>query len=436
MFSQIRRLLIGTRVRRNLLTSGGANLFSAAVGLAFYPLALHFLGYQLYGVWLAVSIVITLAQLGGIGLGPAVTNHVAEAVGRKTEREITVALSCSYVLTVPLAALVGLLVNLSGPALVSVLALESERAAVAAEIMPWMAALSGYMVIAQLSPAALLGIGRADLASAVASCGRAGFLLTAGLLMLAGWKLEAVIAAHAVESVFTHLVSGWLLRRQVLIESFETAHLDVETIKRLVFFGSRVVGTNVMQLMLTPLNRVLLSRFAGIDSIPIFEIAWGSALRIRSFLDSAFKALIPELTRSFAEGNRERLRGLLSRANRLAFYAGFPLHLLPTLVAPLALQLLLSDNFRPEVVPCFRLLALGSFVSLLAVPAHHHLLAIGCVNGMFIGHFILTVSNAVSALGLAYVGWLTPTTLCGSLMVGLILSSVWFVVASRSALRA
>lgn len=54
------------------MVSGVAATVVNVVVLAIaYPMYLHFLGYEKYGVWLVLATVLSFAQLGNLGVGQA-----------------------------------------------------------------------------------------------------------------------------------------------------------------------------------------------------------------------------------------------------------------------------------------------------------------------------------------------------------------------------
>src|ERR1039458_8200749 len=82
----IRRLLVAgtsSQLRRNTLAGAASAVAGALIAAISYPVYLHFLGYEQYGLWLAVAIVLTVAQFGNIGLAPAVATRVASDFARR-----------------------------------------------------------------------------------------------------------------------------------------------------------------------------------------------------------------------------------------------------------------------------------------------------------------------------------------------------------------
>ncbi|MBC7121495.1 MAG: hypothetical protein H5T33_08040, partial [Candidatus Methanosuratus sp.] len=65
-----------------MVSGVAAMLLNTVVLAAGYPIYLHFLGYEQYGVWLVLATVLTFSQLGNLGINQAVTKLVAEEYGR------------------------------------------------------------------------------------------------------------------------------------------------------------------------------------------------------------------------------------------------------------------------------------------------------------------------------------------------------------------
>src|SRR4030042_1593779 len=74
--------LLSSQLRINMASGMVTTVLNIAVMVAGYPIYLHFLGYEKYGVWLVLATVLTFAQLGNLGIGPAVMKLVAEEHGR------------------------------------------------------------------------------------------------------------------------------------------------------------------------------------------------------------------------------------------------------------------------------------------------------------------------------------------------------------------
>ena len=62
------RRLFSNQLRINMVSGVVATVINVVDLVIAYPLYLHFLGYETYGVWLILATVLTFAQLGNLGI--------------------------------------------------------------------------------------------------------------------------------------------------------------------------------------------------------------------------------------------------------------------------------------------------------------------------------------------------------------------------------
>ena len=89
--------LLCSQLRLNMASGVLATVINVVAMAVAFPVYLHFLGYETYGVWLVLATVLSFAQLGNLGIGQAITKLVAEEHGRADiegiQRYVTTALA-------------------------------------------------------------------------------------------------------------------------------------------------------------------------------------------------------------------------------------------------------------------------------------------------------------------------------------------------------
>ena len=86
----------------------GAGAIMALIGMCVsilsYPIYLHYLGYHRYGLWLVLSVIISVAQLGNLGIPWALMKLVAEDHSRSDWEGVRtyINLGCGIILVVGL----------------------------------------------------------------------------------------------------------------------------------------------------------------------------------------------------------------------------------------------------------------------------------------------------------------------------------------------
>jgi O-antigen/teichoic acid export membrane protein len=161
----------------------------------------------------------------------------------------------------------------------------------------------------------------------------------------------------------------------------------------------------------------MLSRCAGVATLPIYEIAFTGSMQVRGLIEAAFRALVPEISRIGVDMTiqaRDRISQIYRRSMRLIFLLGTPLFAVLAILAPVLLKLWLGDRFVEILPGVLQIMLIGTFLSLLCVPAYYTLMGLGKVHYCLLSHVILSIVNAV--------------------VVGIILLSVGTVSINRIAL--
>jgi len=57
----------------------------------------------------------------------------------------------------------------------------------------------------------------------------------------------------------------------------------------------------VLSMLLSPLNKLILSRYAGVASVPVYEIALMGTMQIKGLVSAGHGALVPEISKVSAE---------------------------------------------------------------------------------------------------------------------------------------
>jgi O-antigen/teichoic acid export membrane protein len=306
-------------------------------------------------------------------------------------------------------------------------------------LLPFIGALSVYVFLVHVLVASLSGLGRMDLANYVQTGGRAAGLGVSAVLLWRGRGIESLLIGSVSTYVVIHVVAIVLIHRLAPVRLLRLRHLSPARCRRLLAFGGAVFGGSIMTMLFSPFNRLMLSRYAGLAAIPVYDIAFNAAMQIRGLIEAGLRAMVPEVSRIGANLSLaavERIRRINRRAIGVILLAGPPVYLLLLGFAPALLRLWLGKRFVDEVPVAFRIFLLGTFVSLLCVPAYHTLLGLGRATQCFIGQAILAVTGGVAVLAIvAWNGRLSPTDVALASLPGFILTSSYVVARQRRALH-
>jgi O-antigen/teichoic acid export membrane protein len=388
-----------------------------------YPVYLHYLDYDLFGVWLILSTVLAFAQLGNLQIGPAVMKFVAEEHGRGNLSGIA-----RYTLMALLAlAVTGTLalavLYLGRTPIVALFKLSADHAALAKRLLPYVGGLCLYAFLTEVLEAALSGLGRIDQANYTRSASRIIGLGVSGLLLARGGGIESLLIGNFLSYVLIHVANLYFIRRIVPVRFLRRAHWDLGHLRKLVAFGTGVFGGALLNLFLSPLHRILLSRYAGVATVPIYELAYTGSMQFRNLLESGLRALTPEISRVgalAASDTRDQIRRIYRRALRFVLLWGIPAYGVLLVTAAVLLKTWLRDRYVEGLPGPFRILLAATFLSLLGVPAYYTFLGLGRIRQVFLSHVLqMVVSVAILVAVLAGGAQLTVARVSWATLAGM-----------------
>jgi O-antigen/teichoic acid export membrane protein len=420
------------------MTSGLiVSVINFVVTAASYPIYLYYLGYEKYGVWLVLTTVLSFAQLGNLGIGPAVSKFVAEDFGRGDMEAIERYIVTAVFALVISGSLILIMILCFDSQIISIFKLNRENTTLALWLLPYVGVLSIYVFIVRATGATLSGLGRIDIMNYIRILARIISVSIAYVLLFRGHGVESLLMAYFLSEFFAHLFYIIVVHRQFPIRLWRVSQINRKSLQRLVNFGGILMGGNVLEMMLSPFNKVIISRYVGVESIPIYDIAFNSTMYIRGLAAAGFSAIMPEISRLFGipKNNLKKIREIYSRSIKLAFLYGIPVFLLFFLIATPLLKLWLQQRFHPLLPMTFRIMLIGAFMSLMGVPAYYTLIGLGYPKLIFISHAIQSGVNVIIVAFLIVTLLTSTQNVMMAVMLGMGASTGYLLWQSRCALR-
>jgi len=424
----IRRIL-SSQLRINMASGMATTVVNIAVMAASYPIYLHFLGYENYGVWLVLAVVLTFAQLGDIGISPAIMKLVAEEYGRKNIKGIQCYITTALTMLCLSGIIVLAAVLIFKLQIISLFKLNSENAKLAAWLLPYIGVLSVYIFIVNVFNATLSGLGRMDLANYIQTASKVITVAVATVLLYLGKSIESLLIGSILSYLFIHIASLVWIRRIAPVRFLQISSFDVYRCKRLLHFGGAVFGGSLIGMFLSPFNKLMLSRYAGVSTIPVYEIAFNGSMQVRALGEAGLRALMPEISRIRGEmtiNAKERILQLYRRAMKLIFLFGIPMYSGLIILLTLLLRLWLRERFVDELPITFRIMLVSSFLSLLGVPSYYMLLGLGMVRYTLAAHIILSAGSALTlAIVLCIRHSISVETVCWTMLAATTVTTIY-----------
>ena len=379
-------------------------LVSACLSIVSYPIYLHYLGYHRYGLWLVLSVVVSVAQLGNLGIPWALMKLVAEDHGHGDWEGVKtyVNISCGILLAVGLIFLCTIILIRSY--IVSWFKLSGADAAMVYSMLPYVAGLSVLVLLLSISNAAIGGLGRMDLTSYNEALAQALVIVFCSLLLYFGVDLRGMVAGSFCGYAVAQLISFAQVQRMMPIPLLARTSISRHKIQQLLGTGGWMMGSSVFSLMFLPFVRLMLSRYAGLEAVTVNDMCYNGSMRVRGVFDAAFRPMMPEVSSLQVKGKvnlHDRVRSIDRKAFMVIFVFALPAFILLMIVINPLLHLWLHRSFNPLLPNTFRIALIGAFASLLGVSAYYMLIGLGRARDVAYCTAIQFVVNAVVILAIA-----------------------------------
>lgn len=420
---------------RNFLSGVGCTAVNVVVSVLSYPLYLKFLGFEQYGIWLILTIVLSLAQIGNLGIKPALVKLVAEEFGRDDIRKVRIYMTNSCILLILIGFFIVFVLHVGKSDIVSLFNLSSENSRIVSTFLVPTGILSIFVMLVESLNAGISGLGRMDLSNYMLLINR---ILTVSLSVIGlrmGFGIKALFTGASLSYL---LVCGATLFIFVSITGFFPFILDFRDpscFKRLLTFGSGMFGTMLLNIIVNPFNKLIITRYIGLSFVPVYEIAFNGSMQIRSLVESGFRAFVPEVSKFSTLYSNEGLRHLKDineRANRIIVLAGFFLYLPLFILCEQLLRMWLGSSFNYILLPVFRLFLGATFFSLLGVPSYYFILGMGKVSYCFIFNLIQTGGNLILLTGLIFSGFDLSVTYVALISLVSVIPSTIYVINRKT----
>ncbi|MDQ6992540.1 MAG: oligosaccharide flippase family protein, partial [Mariprofundus sp.] len=108
MTERLRSLARKSKIIKTISVGVYAKLVGVLVAFAMVPIAIHYLGVEKYGLWIAVSSLIAMLSFADGGVGNALVNMTSQAMGAQSNKSLLTIVSTGFFVLI-MIALVGLL---------------------------------------------------------------------------------------------------------------------------------------------------------------------------------------------------------------------------------------------------------------------------------------------------------------------------------------
>lgn len=405
-------------LKANVAANFAGQAWRGLLAFIFIPVYIRYLGVEAYGLIAVYAVLLAWIALFDMGLRPALNREMARFLGgeRSAER-VRDLLRSIELLAVGIAAAAAVTIwAASGWIATGWLNARGLPAETVAQAIAIMGGVAGLSFIETVYVGALSGLQRQVLQNVVTSTivtlRNVGVI---GVLAFVSPTIEAFfiwqMAVAALSVVLLHICVY-----RVLPAIGRFARFSVAALREVGRFAAGMVGITLMALLLTQVDKTLLSRLLPLEEFAHYALAATLAGALYLMVGPISNAFYPRFTQLVARGDQTALRE--------TYHLGA--QLVTVMLAPAAMMLILfgerivaiwtgDDALAGEVAPILRVLAFGSllhgfaFIPYLLQIAYgwtHLTLQVAAVAVIAVVPALLVVVPAYGAIGAAWVSFI------------------------------
>lgn len=421
------KTIFSSQLRLNMLSGPVTVGLGILVSAVKFPLYIHFLGYEQYGIWLLLSIILAFAEMGLLGIETAIVKLVAEEYAQNNNKAIQeYFMTAICMLMVSGVILVGSSI-LFKEQIIELIGLKGENAELADGLLVYMVLFSIGVLAYQVLNSVLAGIGRIDLANYYKITKQVLPLIISVPLLMAGKGVVSLLLANVFAYLIVSILNFVRVNKTVNVNPLQITSCSWRRFKKMITFGGTVFAGYMLNMIVLPFTKIVITRTIGVEGVPVIELAYRISMQFRSLFQVALSALMPEISKLSAQQSHEstlKMKKIKVKANQLLLLGATPLYILFFILTDLIFKLWLGDNLISSLPGVFRVMLISSFISLIGVIPYYFFMGQGFTRKIFINHaidagctllLIGSLASFISEINLIAVAWcFVAGTTCGT----------------------
>jgi len=359
----------GSRIAKNSIYSMAKTVLAVPVTLLITPYIVIHLGKLEFGIWALVGVISSYAQLSDFGITESLIKYMAEFKAQGNNQRLNQLLNTAMVLYVAIGVVFcGFFIAVLPFIVDQVLRIPQPLSARAQYIFTIAIALFFLNMLMGVFGSLIVGFQRMGYSNAISLGSTLATAVGTVFALSHGYGLEGLIFNNALVTVFViiaNTIAAWHLFPELRINPFRYCSRGV--LRQIFSFSWKIQISNITQLMIFQVDRVLLSHYVGLAAVSNYEIANRIAFQAKGLVASIFAPMLPAASTLYATDEKDRISGLYRRSFKYMALAAIPFALLVVALAHPFVRTWMGPGYETSAFT-MQLLMLAYMLNLLTGP--------------------------------------------------------------------
>jgi len=359
-------------LKKNIIANYLGQGWTALMGLVFVPVYIHYLGIEAWGLVGFMSLLQAWLTLLDMGLTPTLSREMARfQAGAHSAQSIRDLLRSMEIIYGGVAlAVVGIVWLIAPWVAVHWLSSAQLSSASVAQAISMMGLVLAARMVEQVYRGAIQGLQRQVWLNGMQSV--LATLRWGGAVGVLAWVVPSVEAFFLWQGLVSILIMVILARQTYhwLPPGERAARFEIAAIVRIRRFAGGMAATTLLVLLLTQVDKLLLSKLVSLEDFGYYTLAASAAGALGLFVAPIATAVSPRLTELVAQSEQQALINTYHHASQWLAALLIPVALVMAAFAEPLLKVWTGNaSLSQQAAPLLALLALGTLCNgLLHVP--------------------------------------------------------------------
>jgi O-antigen/teichoic acid export membrane protein len=392
--------------------------------LVLAPVVLSYISIEEYGLWALCFVLLSYLGFGAFGFNNTYLKYTAEHRAKNQNQKINELLSTGLIAMTLSSVIIFPLVYISTPHILKYFGMTPELFETATGLVIGSAFI--FMVNFSLAgyQCALEGEQKVDLVRKIQLAASIIEMVLIIILLEKGYGVFALLWAYGIRFSFSLALSICFAYKVFSFLKIRLQFFKLEALEKFFKFGGQLQILGLMSLFINSLDRILISKFIGMDAVGFYEIGRKLPSIGQSLPTAAAGALMPTAAHLEGSSQEKKLEQMYLSGTRYLMILFTVPYVCLILFSPQIIEVWLGKGFEQAAV-VMQILAVGSFINLFTG------VGTSCARGMGLPKYeikymsLTCVSMILSAWPLVHFFGMVGGAL--TYTVGQIIGSIFFI---------
>ncbi|MBT0653787.1 oligosaccharide flippase family protein [Geobacter luticola] len=384
------------------------------------------MGKEEFGIWALVGVISSYAQLSDFGITESLIKFIAEYKAHDDTQRLNQLISTALVVYLLLSVVsCGIFIMVLPFVIEWMLSIPQVHQGKATHVFTIAIILFSINMLMGVFGSLIIGFQRMGYSNLIALTSTVITACGTVIFISHGYGLSGLIYNNAIVTVFVIVSNVFVTKRlfpRLKVNPF--TYFSREILGKIFSFSWKVQVTNLTQLMVYQLDRVLLSHYIGLEAVSYYEVANRIATQARSFIASIFSPMVPAASALHATDEHEKVAALYRRSFKYMTMAAIPFSFLVIALAHPFVRTWMGTGYEVSALT-MQLLMAAYMVALMTGPGAFILNGINKPQISMKSSVVAGVMNLVLCLTL--VQWLGYYGIIIGILISIFVSGIYFI---------